>query len=104
MSRRITLLAGMGLTILTSVALAQQPTEPKKAVTEDEVRRDPQQASFNNVEFLKSAYVVRKTNRYGAKVVSDNAEQGSSLVAPNSDAGISGRSNKSDPETTSSGT
>jgi hypothetical protein len=61
------------LTIMTSAVLAQQPRiptnrdsqngaqapQPQRAISQDEVRHDLQQAGFNNIEFLQSAYVVR---------------------------------------------
>jgi hypothetical protein len=129
------------MTIMASAALAQQPpstanpngfvpnspsgaqaVQPKRAISQDEVRQDLQQAGFNNIEF-ESAYVVRATNSNGDKLVmtitpdsvravevsaaraSDTAEQGSSLEAPNSDAGISSQSgNKNGLGAASSGT
>ncbi len=142
MNRRTAFAAGAALTIMASAALAQQPSttanpsgalsnsqngtetvQPKKAISQDEVRHDLQQAGFNNIEFLESAYVVRATNGNGTKLVmtitpeevralevspprsNGSAAQGSIAGAPNSGAGISGQAgNKNGPAASPSGT
>jgi hypothetical protein len=142
MYKRTAFIASAALTIMASAALAQQPPstanpggsvsnsqssipplQPKRAVSQDEVRHDLQQAGFNNIEFLESAYVVRATNSNGTKLVmtitpesvravevsparpSGSAGEGSVAGTPNSGTGISGQAgNKNGPAATSSGT
>ena len=132
MYRGTALICGAALTFAASGAFAQQlriPANrnsqaplPQKAISQDEVRRDLQQAGFNDIEFLESAYVVRATNKDGTKLVMTitpqdvravefspnragaNASQGST-AGPNSGAGISGQAgNKNGPAASSPGT
>lgn len=94
------------LTIMTSAVLAQQPPipanrdsqngaqapQPQRAISQDEVRHDLQQAGFNNIEFLQSAHVVRATNRDGTKHSQQNGavrEQDSANI-PGKPGGKSG--------------
>ena len=97
---------------------------PSQAISQDEVRRTLQQAGFENIEFLKSAYVVRATNANGIKMImtitpeeiravevqpgnpgGDNVRQPGSAGTANSGAGIPGQAgNKNGPAMGSSGT
>ncbi len=139
--RRTAFISGVAITIATSVAFAQQPpttanpgsasnsqsgvpaVQPQKAISQDEVRHDLQQAGFNSIEFLESAYVVRATNKNGTKLVmtitpqdvraievspnraGGNAAQGSIAGTPNPGAGVFGQAgNKNGPVANSPGT
>ena len=137
MYRRTTLISGAAIAIIASVAFAQQPRIPanrdlqngaqvvqqQRVISQDEVRRSLEQAGFNNIEFLESAYVVRATNGSGTKMVmtitpdeirtvelspnrpADSTGQGSVTAAPNSGAGVPGQAgNKNGPAASSSGT
>lgn len=138
MYRRTALVYGAALTIVASGAFAQelripanrdsqngaqQADQQQRAISQDEVRRDLEQAGFDNIEFLQSAYVVRATNKNGTKLVmtitpesvraiavappqpSGSAGQGSIAGAPSSGPGISGQAgNKNGPAANSSGT
>jgi hypothetical protein len=141
MQRRTSFIAAAALTIAASAALAQQPptpanpkdslsnsqngspVRPQRAVSQDEVRRTLQQAGFDNIEFLESAYVVRATDANGARVVmtitpeeiraidvspkSPNSSVGQTAKPDtlNSGAGIAGQvGNKNGPAARSSGT
>jgi hypothetical protein len=46
-----------------------QAGHQQRVISQDEVRRDLQQAGYNNIEFLESAYVVRATNKDRTKLV-----------------------------------
>jgi hypothetical protein len=93
------------------------------AISQDDVRRDLEQAGFDNIEFLESAYVVRATNKNGTKLVMTITPQdvraievspskagaspgpSSAPSAQNSGAGVSGQpGNKNGPTPSSSGT
>lgn len=140
MQRRTPFIAAAVLTITASAALAQQPPtpanpndalsnsqngsqagRPQRAVSQDEVRRTLQQAGFDNIEFLESAYVVRATDANGARVVmtitpeeiraidvspkSPNSSVGQTATpgTHNSGAGVAGQAgNKNGPAASSS--
>ena len=138
MSTRFASIGGAALTMIASFAFAQTPpmtanpnapmsnsqnSAQPKAVSQDEVRRTLQQAGFQNIEFLESAYVVRATNANGTKMImtitpeeiravevspgnsSGNAGQGGMPPTANSGAGIPGQAgNKNGPGVSSSGT
>jgi hypothetical protein len=83
MYRGTALICGAALVITVSGVFAQQPRIPanrdlqsgaqaghqQRVISQDEVRRDLQQAGYNNIEFLESAYVVRATNKDRTKLV-----------------------------------
>jgi hypothetical protein len=86
MNKRSTVIGGAALIVFTSLAFAQAPpmtaspnapmsnsqssgSARPKAISQDEVRRTLQQAGFENIEFLESAYVVRATNANGTKMI-----------------------------------
>jgi hypothetical protein len=140
MNTRFALISGAALTIFASFAFAQappiaaNPNDPlsksqnstgkaqPKAISQDEVRRTLQQAGFENIDFLESAYVVRATNANGTKMVmtitpeeiravevspgnpSGNVGQPGMPGTANSGAGIPGQAgNKNGPAVSSSG-
>jgi hypothetical protein len=130
MYRLAVLIVGAGVIIAAPAAAQQSPatgysqngaqSAHPRAISQDEVRRDLQQAGFNNIEFLESAYVVRATNSNGTKLVmtitpesvraievaspSGSAAPGSASGAPNSGPGITGQAgNKNGPTAKSSG-
>jgi hypothetical protein len=140
MQRPIAFIAAAALAVTASAGLAQQPPipvnpndspsnsqngsqagRPQRAVSQDEVRRTLQQAGFNNIEFLESAYVVRATDANGANVVmtitpeeiravevspkSSDTSTGQTATpgTQNSSAGVAGQSgNKNGPTASSS--
>jgi hypothetical protein len=147
MNMKAAIITGAALSFAVSIAFAQQPAiaadangtlsnsqgtgdsqagRPQKAISQDQVRRELQQAGFNDIEFLESAYVVRATNSNGTKLVmtitpqevravemsggrptgnaTGPAGQSSTPAAQNSGPGIAGQpGNKNGPAMSASG-
>jgi hypothetical protein len=120
MYKRTAFITGAALTIMTSAVLAQelripvnrdsqngaQAPRPQRAISQDDVRHDLQQAGFNDIEFLQSAYVVRATNKDGTKLVMTITPESVRAIAgaPSSGAGVSGQAGNKNGPAANSGT